>query len=100
VEPITLCTTTRLDEAPPDAQCHVRFDAPSGAFYFAGMSPQGCDMAPQPASAAVLPADQAQRVTTALANVHIHWSEGMMADTAGCSVTVVTTAGRELAVIR
>ncbi len=99
-EPITLCTTTRPADAPPDVECHVRFDAPHGSFYFAGMSPQGFDMAPSPASAANLRADQAERVATALANVHIHWSDGMMAGAPGCSVTVVTTAGREVMVIR
>lgn len=89
-DPVTLCKTKNSgDLTNAHRQCIVRFDTPEIRVYYAGISPEGFDFAKSEEMAVQLNVEEAKRVARAIANVHINWSGGMMAEQSGCIVSAL-----------
>jgi hypothetical protein len=100
--PITLCEVEKKGE-PVDGsepRCLVRFESPTVQMFYAGIGEEGFNFTMAEPQAELLGWEEAQRVATAIANVQINWSGGMMSDEPQCRTVVLEPGGRELLSIR
>lgn len=100
-EPITLCDTQHIREPiQPFERCRIRFETPEVSMFYAGISREGFDFIKDRERAAVINAKDANRIATAIANVQINWSRGMMSAQQGCRVVIVDEQDKELVSIK
>ena len=100
-DPITLCNMREFPVSmKTDALYSVRFKTPEVSMFYAGISEEGFDFTRVKDQAAQLSAKEAKRVATAIANVQINWSGGMMSGQPGCRVVVANKKGSEILLIQ
>jgi hypothetical protein len=96
-DPITLCSTRESgDQLNADALCSVRLETPDVSMFYTGISEEGFDFTRERDQAEQMDVEEAKRVATAIANVQINWSGGMMSNQPGCRVVVADENNKEI----
>jgi hypothetical protein len=100
-EPITLCKITEnpIVSDGKDEDCIVSVQMNGTTLYYAGISEEGFDFARDQMSAIRLSFTESRNLAKAIANVHMNWSQGMLAQESECEISVLNNGKDVLSIV-